>query len=324
MNDYIRQWNEVIVNGSVDNTYKMAWARSIIELCLEKEKPQNEVVFDFKEIAKKYIKFYWNQEIFFGLIQSSSIKKSPVVLQKVQNLIESYYDTCEDRIPMRFERIENKLPQDELQKLIEAVAKDLRGNVCWRFLNVGKESYELYRLDEKKEKVFIDAEKVLLLKEYSDLLFQVINYRWTQILENFNTSPKISMKVRAVNGDKEISRKNLREFHKYLNYEFKDGVIRCFHCGEKIEEGQVSVDHIIPWSFMFSDDLWNLVYCHKSENSSKSNSIINEEGIKKLEERSRKLLETCEIEGVDGKIIDELRLSIEKDYVRQFWIGAKG
>ncbi len=69
----------------------------------------------------------------------------------------------------------------------------MRGNVCWRFLNVGKESYELYRLDEKKEKVFIEAEKVVLLKEYSDLLFQVINYRWTQILENFNTSPKISM-----------------------------------------------------------------------------------------------------------------------------------
>lgn len=23
MNEYIKQWNEVIVNGSVDNTYKM-------------------------------------------------------------------------------------------------------------------------------------------------------------------------------------------------------------------------------------------------------------------------------------------------------------
>jgi len=27
--------------------------------------------------------------------------------------------------------------------------------------------------------------------------------------------------------------------------------------------------------------------------------------------------------GLDGKIIDEFRLAIEKDYVRQFWIGAK-
>ena len=44
----------------------------------------------------------------------------------------------------------------------------------------------------------------------------------------------------------------------------------------------------------------------------------------KLEERNKRLLETFEKEGIDGKIIDEFRLSIEKDYVRQFWIGAKG
>ncbi len=29
-------------------------------------------------------------------------------------------------------------------------------------------------------------------------------------------------------------------------------------------------------------------------------------------------------EKIDGKIIDELRLAVEKNYVRQFWIGAKG
>ena len=40
MNEYIKQWNEVIGNGSVDNNYKMAWARSIVKLCVEKENPQ--------------------------------------------------------------------------------------------------------------------------------------------------------------------------------------------------------------------------------------------------------------------------------------------
>jgi len=27
----------------------MAWARSIVELCVEKDNPQGEVIFDFKE-----------------------------------------------------------------------------------------------------------------------------------------------------------------------------------------------------------------------------------------------------------------------------------
>ncbi|WP_223546843.1 HNH endonuclease domain-containing protein [Priestia aryabhattai] len=28
----------------------------------------------------------------------------------------------------------------------------------------------------------------------------------------------------------------------------------------------ISVKHIIPWYYMFSNDLWNLVYFHKKEN----------------------------------------------------------
>lgn len=90
MDEYIKQWNEVITNGNVDNTYKMAWARSIVELCVEKENPQGEVVFDFKDIAKKYIKFYWNQEIFWGLIQSGSIKKSSVVIESTGKKYSSH------------------------------------------------------------------------------------------------------------------------------------------------------------------------------------------------------------------------------------------
>lgn len=39
---------------------------------------------------------------------------------------------------------------------------------------------------------------------------------------------------------------------------------------------------------------------------------------------NKRLLESFDTMGVDGKIIDEFRLAIEKDYVRQFWIGAKG
>ena len=38
---------------------------------------------------------------------------------------------------------------------------------------------------------------------------------------------------------------------------------------------KVDVDHILPWSFLYSDDLWNLVYSHRSCNSSKSNIIHN-------------------------------------------------
>ena len=32
---------------------------------------------------------------------------------------------------------------------------------------------------------------------------------------------------------------------------------------DEIPSGELSVDHVIPWSYMFEDDLWNLVYVKK-------------------------------------------------------------
>lgn len=32
MNDYVRTWNNLILNCSFDNTYKMAWSKALVEL----------------------------------------------------------------------------------------------------------------------------------------------------------------------------------------------------------------------------------------------------------------------------------------------------
>lgn len=144
------------------------------------------------------------------------------------------------------------------------------------------------------------------------------------MLETFNTSPRISMKVRATYELEGIKRKSLKGFLKYLDYEFDDGKRIYFHCGEPIERGDLSADHIIPWSYLYSDDIWNLVYCHINENSSKSNCIISEEDIVRLENRNRLLSEKFEQAGLKDKKCDELELACENDYVCKFWISARG
>ena len=32
MDAYIKNWNNIIMNGSFDNTYKIAWAKALVEL----------------------------------------------------------------------------------------------------------------------------------------------------------------------------------------------------------------------------------------------------------------------------------------------------
>ena len=92
-----------------------------------------------------------------------------------------------------------------------------------------------------------------------------------------------------------------------------------------------SIDHVIPWSYLFEDNLWNLVYVHKSCNSSKSNAIPKDVEIRNLERRNNKLLEILSAKGyyTDGKvsgkkIAEDLKFAIENNLVHKFWIGCKG
>ncbi|WP_208754759.1 HNH endonuclease domain-containing protein [Priestia megaterium] len=132
------------------------------------------------------------------------------------------------------------------------------------------------------------------------------------MLEEFNYSPRISRKVRAINEDN-VERGSLGKFHKYLDLMFEDGKRKCFYCGDVIQDTHLSVDHVIPWSYIFFDDLLNMVYCHKGENSKKSNRLPAEEDILRLENRNMKLLERMENK---SRKYDQLQIAIEKDYVR--------
>lgn len=307
MNEILRDWFTVIKNGSVDNTYKMGWSKSIVECCVE---DSLNPVISFDRISRKMFKYYWNQTIFFDLQQSPNPKKPPVYITYVKEKIKEYQET-HDFQPVKFERVEDKI---ELN--IKFLNNQLKKDVSHRFMKVGMETLPLYELNLKNELIRLPHPEIL--KDYSDILFEVINYRWSQILENFNSSPRVSQKIKITDRGK-IRRNSLSKFHKYLNLSDK----LCFECNKELN-GEISIDHVIPWSFMYSDDLWNLVYTHKGCNSSKSNRIVKEPVIRKLEERNRELVKTLESFGIKDKHYKELKLSIEKDYVFKFWIGFKG
>ena len=160
------------------------------------------------------------------------------------------------------------------------------------------------------------------MKEHSRLLFQLINYRWSQKLEDLNNTPRISQKVRGVDRDKEPKRKSLKKFISSLDLENPNKI--CFITDKPIPEKELSIDHIIPWSYMYSDDLWNLVYVNKSINSSMSNRVKQDDIKDKLIKRNKRLIQILDTKKITNKEVEELRLAINKDYVELFWIGYQG
>src|SRR5574344_744609 len=95
----------LIREADYDNTYKMAWAKAIVELSIaHKEDAVDILPITIREIAPLMIKYYWNQTIFFDLIQGSNLQKPPKLLQYTKELIQIFYSLQGSYQPQVFEK----------------------------------------------------------------------------------------------------------------------------------------------------------------------------------------------------------------------------
>ena len=309
---YIRDWLDVIEMMNNENTYKLAWGRAILETISDKDEI-DDLLIDYDEIAEKVIKYYWNQLYFFNLTQGGNRK--PYVEQIVRNMIDMFQTETNDKIPVWYEKAEKHFKADEkkYKRILNDVSTVLNRDVCWRFMNVGGKSVPLYILDRDNKTVFFTKNEVKELKEYRYVLSQLLNYRWAQLLEQFNSAPRIANKVKGLSANK-VRRNNLKKYKDILlAYYHFDPVD--FYTGEVMEESDVSVDHVIPWSFMYSDDIWNLVLTSKSNNSKKSNTTPTIEDIERLKKRNENLMKQLE----EGNLRQELSEAIRNSYVDKFY-----
>ena len=295
----------------MDNTYKMAWARAIVELCVLHPDRQE---FHFDEISMLIFKYYWNQSIFFNLQQGPSANRRPEIHAMAMQAIDKYQESKELR-PRTFIEV-----AQDIEVPVKRISKVLAQDVCERFVRLDKQVIDTYELDRKQRVIRVKYPQ--LINEHADILFQLINYRWAQKLEDIDGSPRLAKKVKGVDRELTPKRSSLNKFKTFLDAENPDKI--CFLSGAPISPRNLAIDHVIPWSYLYADDLWNLVYVDRRENSAKSNRIPTDAEIIKLEARNNKLLQLLAQNVGRDKHVAELKNAIEKDYVRRFWIGCKG
>lgn len=318
METYLNKWFTVLQGMSNDNTYKLAWGRAIIELVqLEKyEISENNIVIEFTDIAHMMLKYYWNQSFFFNLVQSANHSKPPVIYQIVNKLIAYYKEYSKSTIPIWFNKAEDFFSKHKIvyDKSISKIVSVLKQDVCWRFNYAHQIDYKLYQLNEQKNKVYIFIEDLKVIQDYGKFLTPIIIYKWSQLLEQFNRSPRIVSKVKGSQENK-IKRSNLQRYKELLLLQYQNNDIKDFYTDQVISLDDISIDHVIPWSFMYSDDLWNLVITTKSYNSSKSNHVPTLEQINKLKNRNLELVNLLN----DEKSTNALMESIRNDYLTKYY-----
>ncbi len=319
MPSYINKWFEIINGMSNTNTYKLAWGRSIVEhtLRLKDINLSDRVTISFDDMAIGMIKYYWNQTFFFDLRQTSTRADSPLIYQKITEIIDWYQGEF-GNIPEWFDKAVTRIPEDTLTRLIKEVSVILKKDVSWRFSNVNGQTLDIYELDIQKKEISINTADALELAEFGEVIIQLLNYKWAQLLEQYNTSPRIASKVKGLS-DSKIRRKSLTNYRDIL-MKLHDNVVLDFYTNEPIDFNDISIDHFIPWSYMYSDDLWNLVITSKTNNSSKSNRVPKKELIEKLEKRNEELIKIID----DDKLRNELILSLEHHYIVSFYMNLIG
>lgn len=319
---YIKDWLTIIEQMNNDNTYKLAWGRAVIECVAfdDFDIINNNAIISFDNISLRMLKYYWNQLFFFHLKQSPYKDKDPVICQDTEKLIDVYKKITNSSIPIWFDdalKIIIKNNKKEFDKIIKHISKTLHENVCWRFKNIPNKTLDIYEYNKGVDSIIINMDNVIALKEYSMIISKLLNYKWSQLLEKFNYQPKISLKVNGISEAK-LRRNNLTKFKEELLKEFEGKEIIDFYTGNPISYNDISIDHVIPWSFMYSDDIWNLVITSKSINSSKSNSIPSKEIIEKLKIRNNNL--DSLLSGTYKLSMDE---AIRNNYVDKFYYESR-
>ena len=137
MCEQLDDFKKVIRECDYSNTYKMAWAKGIVELSnIYNKSTEESIDICLVDIAKKMFKYYWDQTIFFNLFQSAP-NQPPVILQEVKKLIELYQISNNDYKPIVFERafryIEANLLK-EYNKSINNCVRNIKVNVMPFFL----------------------------------------------------------------------------------------------------------------------------------------------------------------------------------------------
>jgi len=281
--DFEFYFNHILTKGRKDNTYKFALARFLLDFSRDSDethiknaiKNNSKIIVKYSTIAKYFLKYYWHQECKYKIRQNPHLEKPPLVIQIIHKVFGKKY------IPDLF----RKMPPDKIRKAELEITKKCFSEVIPRFQTVSEGSKFsgktiFYEYDGLEHEIHIVPEVLLFFKENYTLLLKAVLLEWAKFLEKLNTSlPRLISKIES----DEIKRSSLTEYRKILEPYFKN----CFYCDRKLEGQEVHVDHFIPWSYIFEDELWNFILSCRDCNCKKLGSLAPEAYVKKIIDRNR-------------------------------------
>ena len=293
--DYIKFFSDIWDHGAKDSPYKFAFGRFLVEYC----KQQNpDLHVSFATIAEYFLKYYWPQVCRSNLKHNGHGDTMPVIVRCIKNNFTKLPYT------QNYNDIEKKYPE-KIKTCVEKLS-DPRSefncfeNVTYAFQRIrndfGKGKFFQYKQTGENKKpdhgpvptfdldygIDINPEAATFFQKHHRILQKVIILEWAKFLEKFNNTPKL---IEKTEGGK-IERDS-RKAHEFTGILLDAGFKTCFYNeSHNLIEGNIHADHVIPFSYIREDEIWNYVLSCDKCNLAKSDYLPPQKFLVKLIDRN--------------------------------------
>lgn len=268
----------ILERGQFTNSYKFALLRALA--AYGKEPGTGEVIVETEWLAEQFISYYWQLAVRFNVRQATVPDKDPVVMKYIRAMVDQRGLSPETRLTDF-----KKNSPNEYFRLAKMVAANSFGDVVSRFHTVGRTKVEPALYKEVGGGLCISADARAFLNSKSKSLDMLAIGSWVRFTEKFTSAPRLYEKIRGL-PPKRLALKSYREF-----FQNTLRMSNCFYCGLEFLS-QPHVDHVVPWSFVAEDKVWNLVLsCDRCNSATeKGSQTPPDRFIQDLIGRNQKLL----------------------------------
>ncbi len=279
--EFVEKFISVLDLGAKDSTYKFAFARFLLDYSRESDEPH----VPFSRIAEYFLKYYWIQECRSKLNQTSQkFMKKPDKNYKKEFVMRTiiHKEFGKEYYPEEFDKIKEKEPQ-KIKNCIKEIEAKCFNDVTYAFQNISGDfedrpffDYKIKRWKPRHDRPaklpIIDLENGInlnpkamnFLKRYNVALEKAVTLEWVRFIEQFNLGvPEL---IRKIEGKKEERKSTTKERKALEKANFRN----CFYCNCTLDTGkETHVEHVIPFSFIYQNEMWNFVLACKNCNCAK-------------------------------------------------------
>ena len=265
----------------MSSTYKPVFLRALLDIgdLYDSDKSKNligsqwlryegdQILIDLNFIAARFAKYYWDMEYSFRLRQSQDPQDV-----NVTRLIKEIHE------PGKKPPTVKELSSDNMQVFRTSVInKSIKREVL---VHLRTDMKDLYKKTDSKT-ISLDKDVVEFLHTHKTLLKKGLNSVLAKYLEKLNRlTPQILNKID--NEDKK--RTVLKEEIRIKMSRWQDS--QCFYCNNKLYRPHV--DHVIPFNYIFTTDLYNCTLACQQCNCTKSDMLPDLDLFDKVIDRNRK------------------------------------